>query len=389
MNEDTNIPPPLAGVRVLDFGRYIAGPYCAALLADYGAEVIRIEKETGSEDRYVTPVRANGDGALFLQMNRNKRGVAYNPTSLHGRAVTAELVATADIIIANLPNNVLERMGLSYAQLRTVKPDIILVTMSAFGPQGPWRDRVGFDSIGQAMCGAAYLSGSADGPARTQVPWVDFSTAVHCAFGALLALRQREATGQGQHVEGSLLGSALNATNTQLIEKTLTHRNRPPLGSDAAGAAPVGFCATRDGWIVIHVVGQPIFARLARLIEREDWLADPAYASDLARGDHRAPILAEVRRWSAARTTSAALEALGQARIPAGPVLAPADILNHEQIAAAGIYQYQESEPAATAIPIARAPLWLSSYDPECRPAPALGADTARLLTGASIDDAS
>lgn len=376
----SDLPLPLVGVRVLDFGRYIAGPYCAALLADYGADVIRIEKEAGSEDRFVMSVADNGDGALFLQMNRNKRGMAYDPTSMRGLEITRKLVETADIIVANLPDRTLERMGLSYPQLCAIKPDIILVTMSAFGTQGPWKDRVGFDSIGQAMCGAAYLSGSSVGPARTQVSWVDFSTAVHCAYGAVLAVLRHRATGRGQHVQGSLLASAINGTNAQIIEQELTARNRPPLGSEAAGAAPIGFFETRGGWIVVHVVGQPIFDRLARLLGRDDWLVDSAFASDLLRGDNREPILAAMRQWCAARTRDDALSALSTERIPAGPVLAPGDILANEQVAAADLFHFRKVGDAAAMAPIARAPLWMSGANADCRSAPSLGADTLELL---------
>lgn len=378
---------PLAGIRVLDFGRYIAGPYCTALLADYGADVIRIEKETGSEDRFVMPVLPNGDGALFLQMNRNKRGMTYNPASERGREITRKLVETADIVVANLPDETLARMGLDYSQLRLVRPDIILVTMSAFGSEGPWKSRVGFDSIGQAMCGAAYLSGTEAGPARTQVSWVDFSTAVHCAYGAVLAIMQRQKTGAGQHVRGSLLASAINGTNAQIIEQELTARSRPPLGSDAAGAAPIGFFETRDGWIVVHVVGQPIFERLANLLARADWLTDPAFASDLSRGDNREPILAAVRAWCADRSRDAALADLGSARIPAGPVLAPGEIARHEHVAAADIFHPRSADEFGA--PIARAPLWLSGAHADFRPAPALGADTAALLAEIGMTPAS
>lgn len=372
--------PPLAGIRVLDFGRYIAGPYCAALLADFGAEVIRIEKPGGSEDRYVMPVADNGDGALFIQMNRNKRGMAYDPTSEKGREITRRLVQTADIVIANLPDRTLERMGLSYAELSAARPEIILVTMSAYGSSGPWKDRVGFDSIGQAMCGAAYLSGTHESPARTQVSWVDFSTGVHCAYGALLALLQRQATGVGQQVQGTLLASAINGTNAQIIEQALAGRNRPPLGSDAAGAAPIGFFEARDGWLVCHVVGQPIFERLARLLGRDEWLNDPRFASDLLRGDNREPILTEVRNWCRSRSRDEAINQMSEANIPSGPVLSPADALHHEQVIESGIIQFVEYENLRSPAPVALAPVQLSLHAPEMRRAPRLGEETEEIL---------
>src|SRR4051812_23112551 len=194
----------LQGVRVLDFGRYIAGPYCAALLAEYGAEVIRIEKLEGSEDRFVAPIGSNGEGSLFLQMNRNKLSLTVDPMSAEGREVVRRLVKTADVVVANLPAASLAAMGLDYESLRAVKPDIILVTASAFGAEGPMARNVGFDGVGQAMSGAVFMTGETDQPYRAQVNWVDFGTALHCAFGTMAALMERARSGNGQQVSGSL-----------------------------------------------------------------------------------------------------------------------------------------------------------------------------------------
>ena len=143
----------LAGVRVLDFGRYIAGPYCAALLADLGADVIRIERIGGGEDRWVAPVGPDGVGAMFLVMNRNKRAMTLDPASPEGREIVRKLVATADVVVANLPPEVLRSLALDLDSLRQVKPDIILTTVTAFGAGGPWSHKHGFDGIGQVMAG--------------------------------------------------------------------------------------------------------------------------------------------------------------------------------------------------------------------------------------------
>ena len=144
----------LQGIRVLDFGRYIAGPYCAAMLAEYGAEVIRVEKREGSEDRFVAPVGAGGEGSLFLQLNRNKLSLTVDPMSEEGREIVRRLVRTADVVVANLPGPSLVAMGLDYATLSAVKPDIIVTTCSAFGATGPMAKYVGFDGVAQAMSGA-------------------------------------------------------------------------------------------------------------------------------------------------------------------------------------------------------------------------------------------
>src|SRR5204862_5630612 len=198
----------LDGIRVLDFGRYIAGPYCAALLAEHGAEVIRIEKRDGSEDRFQAPVVPTGEGALFLQMNRNKLGMTLDPMTPDGQEIVAKLVKTADVVVANLPPQTLAAMKLDYESLKAVKPDIILTTVSAFGRGGPYSDRVGFDGVGQVMSGAVYMTGEADQPYRAAVAWVDFGTALHCAFGTMGALMARRGTGQGQMVEGAPLARA-------------------------------------------------------------------------------------------------------------------------------------------------------------------------------------
>ncbi|MBV8776363.1 MAG: CoA transferase, partial [Alphaproteobacteria bacterium] len=197
----------LDGIRVLDFGRYIAGPFCAALLGDLGADVIRIERVGGGEDRGMIPVGAGpgGGGAMYIAMNRNKRGMTLDPAAPKGREIVKKLVATADVVVANLPPRVLRSLALDLDSLRQTRPDIILTTVTGFGAGGRMSQKHGFDGIGQAMSGAAYLSGMPDQPIALKVPWVDFGTASLSAFGTMAALMQRGKTGQGQKVEGALL----------------------------------------------------------------------------------------------------------------------------------------------------------------------------------------
>ncbi|HEY1244826.1 MAG TPA: CoA transferase, partial [Hyphomicrobiaceae bacterium] len=317
----------LQGVRVLDFGRYIAGPYCAALLAEHGADVIRIEKREGSEDRFQAPVAATGEGALFLQMNRNKRGLTLDPMRPEGREVVRRLVATADVVVANLPPQTLSAMKLDYDSLAAVKPDIVLTTVTAYGRGGPYGSRVGFDGIGQAMSGAVYMTGTEEQPYRAQVPWVDFGTALHCAFGTMAALMARKATGKGQWVEGALLATAVTMTNAMLIEQAVIDADRVPTGNRGQTAAPVDIFRTRDGWILAQVIGDPLFRRWAGLMGEEHWLTDERFKDDISRGDNGAVVSERMGRWCAERTTAEALEVLGAARIPAGPVLRPQETL--------------------------------------------------------------
>jgi len=372
----------LEGIRVLDFGRYIAGPYCAALLAEHGAEVIRIEKREGSEDRYQAPVATTGEGALFLQMNRNKLGMTLDPMRPEGQEVVRRLVERADVVIANLPPQTLVAMKLDYASLTQVKPDIILTTVSAYGRGGPYSDRVGFDGIGQVMSGAVYMTGEEDQPYRAQVPWVDFGTALHCAFGTMAALLARQVTGKGQWVEGALLATAVTFGNALLIEQAVIAPNRVPTGNRGQTSGPVDIFRTKDGWILVQVVGNPLFARWARLMGEEHWLSDPRFKDDISRGDNGAVISERTRRWAAAYSNAEALELLAKAKIPAGPVLKPQATLEDPHINAVGFFQPTEFPGAPRPAPIAKVPVWLSETPGSIRRrAPQLGEHTDQILT--------
>jgi len=379
----------LAGIRVLDFGRYIAGPYCAALLAEHGAEVIRIEKRSGSEDRYQAPVAATGEGGLFLQMNRNKLGLTLDPMRPEGQEIVAKLVATADVVVANLPPQTLRAMRLDYASLKAIKEDIILTTVTAYGRGGPLSDRVGFDGVGQVMSGAVYMTGEEDQPYRAQVPWVDFGTALHCAFGTMAALMARRATGKGQWVEGALLATAVTFSNALLIEQAVIKRDRVPTGNRGQTAAPVDLFRTKDGFILVQVVGQPLYERWARLMGEPEWLSDPRFKDDISRGDNGAIISERMARWCAERTAAEALEILADAKIPSGKLLTPQQALDDPHIQAMGFLQPTEFPGAPRPAPIARAPVFLSETPGSIRHrAPRLGEHTDALLAELGYDAA-
>ncbi len=380
---------PLEGIRVLDFGRYIAGPYCAALLAEYGADVIRVEKRGGGEDRYTTPVTASGEGALFLQMNRNKRSLALDPTTAAGREIVRRLVARSDVVVANLPAPALAAMGLDDATLRAIRPDIVLTTSSAFGSTGPFRSFVGFDGVAQAMSGAVHMTGEPHQPYRAQVNWVDFGTALHCAFGTLLALMQRERTGQGQCVEGSLLGTALTFTNAMLIEQAISAPHRVASGNRGQLAAPVDIYRTRDGWILCQVVGQPLYERWALLMGEAHWIEDERFATDHSRGLHGEKLSERMQRWCDSRTSAEAMQALGEARIPCGPVLSPQQVLDHPQTTALDPFVATDYDGLAAPAPLARVPLRMSETDGGIRSAPPrLGEHTDAILADLGYDGA-
>ena len=378
---------PLTGIRVLDFGRYFAGPFCAALLADYGADVIRIEAPGGNDDRFSVPVAEDGSGAMFMQMNRAKRGLTLKPGSPQGREIVRRLVETADVVVANLPHEAMVKLGLDYDSLSAINPRIILVTASAFGSEGPLAQNVGFDAVGQAMSGAVVIGGSDGKPSRAQVNYIDFATALHCAFGVMLALRDREATGEGQRVSGSLLGSALAISNGLTIDHAMNGIDRGMMGNRAFSSAPTDIFATRDGWIMTQVVGNPIFARWARLIDRAELIDDPRFASDILRGENGAALSAIMADWCALRSNAGALEELGEARVPAGAVLNPSEALAHPQVAATGLAEPMDYPSAAKSAPVVRAPVDLSkSAKVPIAAAPRAGEHSDAILAGIGYD---
>jgi len=373
----------LDGIRVVDFGRYIAGPFCAALLGDLGAEVIRIERIGGGEDRCLIPVGAGleGGGAMFLAMNRNKLGMTLDPGSPKGREITKKLVATADVVVANLPPAVLRSLSLDLDSLRETRPDIILTTVTGFGAVGPLSHKRGFDGIGQAMSGAVYLSGHPELPTMTKVPWVDFGTAFLSAFGTLVALIERGKTGRGQKVEGALLRTAVAISNAMLIEQALTQVDRSRIGNRAFNAAPGDVYKTRDGWIVVTVIGQPMFRRWRRMIGDEHFLADPRFGDDQSRADHGDSITAKMSEWCAARSSAEALAELEKAQIVAGEVLSPQQAIDDAHIRAAGLLIERSYPTLDQTLPLAPTPIELSETPGTYRrPAPLTGEHTDEIL---------
>lgn len=378
----------LDGIRVLDFGRYIAGPFCGMLLADLGADVIRVEKVDGSEDRYTAPVTEDEQGSLFLALNRNKRGFTLNPRKPEGQEVLRRLVATADVLIANLPPDTVASMGLDYATLAAVRPDIILTTSTAYGSKGPYANRVGFDGVAQAMSGNMHMTGYPDEPMKNYYPYVDYTTGTLNAFATLAALIHRMKTGEGQHVEGCLLASALTVANGTLIEEAVLGKKRVASGNRGQTAAPSDVFATRDGWVLVSVVGHPLFERWARLMGEDRWLTDPRYATDETRGEQAVEISERMSAWTRERTTRQVVAELESARIPCGEVLSPAEALVNEQVVDQAFFTPTDYPGLPTPAPVGRTPVDFSRVDtPIRRRAPTLGEHTREVMRELGYED--
>ena len=359
------------------------------LLADMGADVVRVDRRHGSEDRYIGAITESGEGGGFLSLNRNKRDLTLDTSKPESAEIVRRLVKSADVIVANLPMNVLRSMGLDYESLKAIKPDIILARISTFGSDGPYANRVGFDTVAQAMSGAMALTGFPGAPVRDIVPFEDFGTALHTAFGVMVALYHRAQTGEGQVVDGSLLATGITFMQGLLAERAVLGLDRRQIGNTSYYAAPADTYRTKDGWIVVLSVGNEMFARWARLVGREEFIGDPRFADDQGRADNRGPLTQAMNEWLAARTTEQAVAELEKARIAAGPVLTLEQVLDNPQVKARELLKYVEHPGATKPVPLANTAVQLSTTPPSIRRrAAALGEHTDEVLREIGYSDA-
>ncbi|MFB1296613.1 CaiB/BaiF CoA transferase family protein [Mycobacterium sp. pW049] len=372
----------LDGIRVLDYGRFIAAPWCSALLADMGADVIRVEKREGGEDRWVQSVADSGEGGTFLQCNRNKRSLTLDTTTDEGQEITGKLVAGADIVVANMPAAGMRASGLDYETLRAIKPDVILASATAYGEGGPYSDRIGFDGAGQVMSGAVYRQGLPDMPIRTVVPYADFGTALTLTIGIMMALYHRDRTGVGQHVEGALLPTAMMLSNAFLIERDLLGIDKPRMGNQGASVAPCDLYRTSDGgWVLLQIAGPPMFKRWCRLVGRPELFDDPRFADDDLRWKHGDVLNGIMAQWCADKTKAEITELLEAAKLPAAPLHSTQDVLDDPHVSAMGYLQRVPFPGTSRDVPIIETPFRLSETPGAIRHrAPLLGEHTDEIL---------
>ncbi len=375
----------LDSTRVLDFGRWIAGPYCAHILASLGADVVRIERPKGEDDRFLMPVTAHGEGAQYLQCNGGKRSLTLDMNSPAGRGVMRRLIARADVVVANYSPGALKHFGLDYESLKSIKSDIILASASAYGSEGALAERIGFDGVGQAASGAVYLTGEPGKPYRASTAPIDFATSLSLAYGTLGAIIGKMRTGKGAHVEASLVGTALNITNQILMEEATASRHREPTGNRSPMSGPSDIYRALDGWFIMQVIGQKAFQRWCTLIEREDLKSDPRFATDDLRGENGAELSRIMQAWCENRHRDACVEVLSAASIGCGPVLSPAEVMGGAMNLRA-TYMRDVSFPNSTPVPIAPPPARLSRGAVELARPPLLGEHTDAVLADYGFD---
>jgi crotonobetainyl-CoA:carnitine CoA-transferase CaiB-like acyl-CoA transferase len=345
----------LEDIRVLDFGRFVAGPYCGMLLADMGAEVIRVERPGGEEDRTVGLTGPDGQNLAYASYARNKKGITLNLlNNEHGRETLADLVGHCDVVLHSFSPEAAGLMGLTYAELKKIKADIILTAVSCFGSSGPYANRIGFDFIAQAMSGAMKMGGFPDKPPqRAYMLPMDYGTGLAAAFGTMIALRHRDQTGEGQKVDLSLFQTALAYITPQIAEAEILGKLRPMIGNRAAYVGPTDLYRCKNGYIFIATIMNSLWRRLAKLIGREELISDPELQTDYQRYEHRHRIDPLVANWAAGHTVNEALEKLDKARIPCSPVRNLDEIVDDPHVRSENMIEYVDmQEPGLNKLPV-------------------------------------
>ena len=317
-------PLPLAGVRVLEISQVMAGPYACMLLADLGADVIKIEPPGGGDQtRGSIGFKMKGPDSMgFLNMNRNKRSVALNLKSEGGRTVLLRLVKDADILVENYRPGAMKRLGLGYDDVKALNPHLVYTSISGFGQTGPWADRPGFDLMAQAMSGVMSVTGYPGGPpVKAGVPVADIGCALFAIYATLAAYIGAKATGQGQYIDAALFDSALAFSVWDICDYWGTGKPPEPLGTANKMTAPYQAMAASDGYFVMGANNQKLWEKLCTLMDRRDLLQDERFSTISLRLANRAALQEELERTFRQRPKDHWVEALLAAGLPAGPIL--------------------------------------------------------------------
>jgi crotonobetainyl-CoA:carnitine CoA-transferase CaiB-like acyl-CoA transferase len=378
----------LEGMRVLELSQIMAGPFCGMLLADLGAEVIKIENPRGGDDsRRMAPPYYNGEAASFIAMNRNKYGIALDIRSDAGKEILWKLIDTADVLIENFRPGTMERLGFSWEAVHARRPALVYCSISGFGSTGPYRRRGGFDLVAQAMSGALAVTGTADEPAKIGVPMSDLNAGLFASHAILAALLARGRSGEGQYIDTSLFEAALAYTIWESNEYWATGVAPQRLGTAHRLSAPYQVFATGDGWIAIGAANQRNWERLAQALDRQDLLQDARFAGNGERMTNLPALVEELTTTLKTKTTEQWLEILEAADVPCGPVLELDQVYQHPQTQARNM-QMEVEHPIAGHVHAIGFPVKYSATPPRLyRPAPVLGQHTFTILASLGLHE--
>lgn len=382
-------PGALQGLRVLDLTRVLAGPFCTMMLADMGAEIIKIEQPGKGDDSRAFGPFLKSESAYYMHVNRNKLGVTLNLKG-QGKALFLDMVKQADVVLENYRPGTMERLGLGYEDLKAVNPGIIYGCVSGFGHSGPYSQRPGYDILGQAMGGLMSVTGWPNGkPTRSGVAMGDVLAGLSITIGVLAALRNRDATGVGQKVDVALLDTVVACLETLPQIYFVEGRNPALAGNRYEPAYPYDSFTTRDGLTVIGIGNDKLFAILCEIMNRKDLVNDPRFASNASRVAHHEELGPIVEAWTRTFGTAELVELLIARGIPASPINRVSDLVNDPQLAARDMFCAVE-HPTAGSTTLTGSHLKFSATPATVRtPAPVLGQDNYSVyqrLLGLSAD---
>ncbi|WP_353646731.1 CoA transferase [Mesorhizobium sp. WSM2239] len=376
---------PLAGMRVIELAHIMAGPVCGLMLADMGADVIKVEKPEGDDSRRFLPPDINGESAAFMMMNRNKRGIVLDLKRDEGKAALRRLLLEADVVIENYRKGTMAKLGLGFEAIRKENPSLIYCEISGFGRTGPYADRGGFDLIAQGMSGLMSITGEGPGrpPVKVGAPVTDITAGILAALGVAAAYAKRLQTGEGQRVDTSLFEAGIVHTYWQSAIAAATGVSPGPMGSAHPLNAPYQAFQTSDGWINVGAANQRNWERLTTLIEAPELVADPRFQSNRHRMQNLAALEQQLAPIFRSRSTDEWLKTFAAANVPAGPVLS-IDAMHRDPQALARKMVLDMQHPVAGMTKAIGFPIKFSATPGEAgRPAPILGEHTREILNEA------
>ncbi len=371
----------LDGIRVIDQTQVMAGPACSMLLADMGADVIKVEPPEGEASRTQGLELAPGVSAAFVAINRNKRSVSLDLKKPEGVAILKKLVVTADILVENYRPEVAKRLGVDYAALEAINPRLIYCSISGFGQTGPYASRGGYDLIAQGMSGIMSVTGHPGGaPVKVGIPITDLGAGLFATFGILCALRARRLTGRGQFVDTSLFEAGLALGVWEATEYWLTGKTPQPMGSAHRMNAPYQAFRASDGYFTVGAANTKLWPIFCALIGRDELVPDPRFETVASRVEHRAALEAEIEKATVHHPRRHWLERCEEAGIPAGPIYSVPEALADPHAQARGMVQ-ELAHPKAGRVKVLGNPVKMSLTPPVMRKAaPLLGEDTDAVL---------
>ena len=380
----------LSGLKVLELGQLIAGPFAAKTLADFGAEVIKIEQPDSGDPLRKWRMLKDGTSVWWQVQSRNKRSLALDLRTPEGQDLVRQLAAEADVLIENFRPGALEGWGLSPEALMASNPRLIVLRISGYGQTGPYRNRPGFGVIGEAMGGLRHLTAEPGRvPVRVGVSIGDTLSALHGVIGILLALQHRHVTGQGQVIDVALYEAVFNCMESLLPEYSAFGAVREPAGSALPGIAPTNAYLCKDGaYALVAGNGDSIFKRLMVLIERPDLASDPALADNAGRVARVAELDAAIGAWAIQRPVAQVLDALDQAAVPAGRIYTVADIATDPHYLARGMLQTLTMEDGSAMTVPGVVPKLSVTPGQHRRNAPQLGQDSDQILAEMGLSNA-